>query len=161
MLMASDKAVETKEVTNPYSVLGVSENSSYEEIKRAYQKLLLKFHPDKLDESLSQKEREQACERFLSVDQAWKLLNDQSSKAKCDRNLKEQKLSQDWPVSAEVDLDDMEYHEAMQTYSSDCRCDGEYIISEGDLESGQNIVCCSGCSLSIRVLYNMLSDEEA
>ncbi|XP_029189861.2 DPH4 homolog isoform X2 [Acropora millepora] len=134
MLMASDKAVETKEVTNPYSVLGVSENSSYEEIKRAYQKLLLK---------------------------AWKLLNDQSSKAKCDRNLKEQKLSQDWPVSAEVDLDDMEYHEAMQTYSSDCRCDGEYIISEGDLESGQNIVCCSGCSLSIRVLYNMLSDEEA
>ncbi|XP_067031712.1 DPH4 homolog isoform X2 [Acropora muricata] len=132
--MASDKAVETKEVTSPYSVLGVSENSSYEEIKRAYQKLLLK---------------------------AWKLLNDQSSKAKCDRNLKEQKLSQDWPVSAEVDLDDMEYHEAMQTYSSDCRCDGEYIISEGDLENGQNIVCCSGCSLSIRVLYNMLSDEEA
>ncbi|XP_044162839.1 DPH4 homolog isoform X2 [Acropora millepora] len=132
--MASDKAVERKEVTSPYSVLGVSENSSYEEIKRAYQKLLLK---------------------------AWKLLNDQSSKAKCDRNLKEQKLSQDWPVSAEVDLDDMEYHEAMQTYSSDCRCDGEYIISEGDLENGQNIVCCSGCSLSIRVLYNMLSDEEA
>jgi len=40
--MASDKAVETKEVTSPYSVLGVSENSSYEEIKRAYQKLLLK-----------------------------------------------------------------------------------------------------------------------
>lgn len=42
VLMASDKAVETKEVTSPYSVLGVSENSSYEEIKRAYQKLLLK-----------------------------------------------------------------------------------------------------------------------
>ena len=53
------------------------------------------------------------------------------------------------------------FYVAMQTYSSDCRCDGEYIISEGDLENGQNIVCCSGCSLSIRVLYNMLSDEEA
>ena len=53
------------------------------------------------------------------------------------------------------------FYVAMQTYSCDCRCDGEYIISEGDLESGQNIVCCSGCSLSIRVLYNILSDEEA
>ena len=40
--MASDRTVETKEVRNPYSVLGVSENSSNEEIKRAYQKLLLK-----------------------------------------------------------------------------------------------------------------------
>ena len=47
----------------------------------------------------------------------------------------------------------------MRTYSSSCRCDGEYIISEGDLENGQNIVCCSGCTLSIRVLYNILSDE--
>ena len=53
------------------------------------------------------------------------------------------------------------FYVAMQTYSSDCRCGGEYIISEGDLENGHNIVCCSGCSLSIRVLYNMLSDEEA
>lgn len=26
----------------------------------------------------------------------------------------EQKLSQDWPVSAEVDLDDMEYHEGKE-----------------------------------------------
>ncbi|XP_068731700.1 dnaJ homolog subfamily C member 24-like [Montipora capricornis] len=156
--MASGNCTKERELTNPYSILGVSTNSSYEEIKRAYQKLLLKFHPDKLDESLSQKDRDKACARFLAVDQAWKLLNNQGSRAKCDRRLQEQKLSQDWPVSAEVDLDDMEYHEDIRTFSSVCRCSGEYLISESDLENGQDTVCCSGCTLSIRVLYNELSE---
>ena len=40
--MASDISVDTTEVSNPYSVLGVSTNSSHEEIKRAYQRLVLK-----------------------------------------------------------------------------------------------------------------------
>lgn len=34
----------------------------------------------------------------------------------------EQKLSQDWPVSAEVDLDDMEYHEGKEKPSVSTYC---------------------------------------
>lgn len=34
--------VKTAEINSPYSVLGVSVNSSREEIKRAYQRLILK-----------------------------------------------------------------------------------------------------------------------
>ena len=33
------------------------------------------------------------------------------------------------------------------------------MISDSDLENGHNIVCCSNCTLSIRVLYNVLSDD--
>lgn len=32
---------------NPYEVLGVSENASQEEIKRAYKEMVKKYHPDK------------------------------------------------------------------------------------------------------------------
>ena len=32
---------------NPYEVLGISENASEEEIKRAYKELVKKYHPDK------------------------------------------------------------------------------------------------------------------
>lgn len=45
-------------------------------------------HPDKLDESLTQEDRNKAYEKFLAIDQAWKLLNDQDTRAKCDRQLK-------------------------------------------------------------------------
>ncbi|KAL9953204.1 hypothetical protein ACROYT_G040582 [Oculina patagonica] len=149
------------ELSNPYNVLGVSANSSHEEIKRTYQRLVLKVHPDKLDESLTQEDRDKAYERFLAIDKAWKLLSNQETRTNYDKQLKEQGLSQEWPVSAEVDLDDMEYHEDLGSFSSVCRCSGEYMITESDLENGHNVVCCSNCTLSIRVLYNVLPDDSS
>ena len=44
-------------------------------------------------------------------------------------------------------------------YSSVCRCSGEYLITEHDLENGHNVVCCTDCTLSIRVLYNVLPND--
>ena len=72
-----------------------------------------------------------------------------------------EQLTQKWPNSDTVDLDSMEYEEEEEeeegggTYSTPCQCGGSYTITEHDLEEGVDVVCCSTCTLSIRILYQL------
>lgn len=63
-------------------------------------------------------------------------------------------------INADVDLDDMEYEEQECVYSLMCRCSGYYVISENDLELGNDVICCDNCSLRIRVLYDVVEDDD-
>jgi molecular chaperone DnaJ len=53
---------------NPYDVLGVSQNASDEEIKKAYRLLSRKYHPDA---NVNNPNKAQAEERFKEVQQAY------------------------------------------------------------------------------------------
>lgn len=56
---------------NPYEVLGVSENASDEEIKKAYKELVKKYHPDKYqDNPLS----DLAEEKLQEINEAYDML---------------------------------------------------------------------------------------
>ncbi len=61
-----------------YKVLGVSEDASPEEIKKAYRKLAQKWHPDRSD-------AEDAEERFKQIGEAYAVLGDPEKKAQYDR----------------------------------------------------------------------------
>lgn len=52
-----------------YDVLGVSRNTSAEEIKKAYRKLAIKFHPDKNPDDKS------AEEKFKEAAEAYEILS--------------------------------------------------------------------------------------
>lgn len=52
-----------------YEVLGVSRDASGDEIKRAYRKLAMKFHPDVADDTTS-------AERFKEIGEAYSVLSD-------------------------------------------------------------------------------------
>lgn len=52
-----------------YKVLGVSPESNEDEIKKAYRKLALKFHPDKNSEA-------DAEDRFKEIAEAYEILTD-------------------------------------------------------------------------------------
>ncbi len=56
--------------TNPYKVLGVNKSSSLEEIKRAYKKQSLKYHPDRLSNK-SKEEQEKSKVRFQIINNAY------------------------------------------------------------------------------------------
>jgi len=62
-----------------YEVLGVGRNTSDEEIKRAYRKLAVKFHPDKNPED------PQAEEKFKELGEAYDVLMDADKRAAYDR----------------------------------------------------------------------------
>ncbi|UGQ16549.1 MULTISPECIES: J domain-containing protein [unclassified Borrelia] len=57
------------EIINPYDVLGLKYNSSDDDIKRAYKKLVIQFHPDRFtNDPIRQKE---ANEKFIRIRDAY------------------------------------------------------------------------------------------
>jgi curved DNA-binding protein CbpA len=64
---------------NYYDVLGVKEDTTEEEIKKAYKKLAVKWHPDK-----NQDNKLKAEEKFKSISEAYAVLSDSDKKREYD-----------------------------------------------------------------------------
>ncbi|KAI9473580.1 MAG: DNAJ heat shock N-terminal domain-containing protein [Benjaminiella poitrasii] len=117
-----------------YEILQVGETASLDLIKQRFQQLILEHHPDKL-------------------------LRNPTSRKNYDIELQSQRNKKDLAIGAEVDLDDMEYMEDDGSYSLVCRCSGDYIITEDELNEGIDVVGCNNCSLKIRVLYDVVESD--
>ena len=75
-------------MTNYYHVLGLSEDASLAEIKAAFKRLAVKYHPDK---HLGRPEME---EKFKEINRAHQILSDEYEKARFDLKLKYRQFSQ-------------------------------------------------------------------
>lgn len=64
---------------NPYEILGVAKNANDADIKRAYHKLVMKYHPDKNSGDKA------AEEKFKEVNNAFDILKDPQKRAAYDR----------------------------------------------------------------------------
>lgn len=67
-----------------YEVLGVGKSATADEIKKAYRKLALKWHPDKWTDA-SEKEKKEAEEKFIEAAEAYDVLSDSDKRAKYDQ----------------------------------------------------------------------------
>lgn len=63
-----------------YEVLGVNKNATPDEIKKAYKKMVLKYHPDRNKDN-----KEEAREKSKEVNEAYEVLSDPKKKAEYDR----------------------------------------------------------------------------
>ena len=63
---------------NYYHTLGIDRHSTDDEIKKAYRKLALKYHPDK-------NKQPGAEERFKEIAEAYEVLSDPNKRAAFDR----------------------------------------------------------------------------
>jgi len=55
---------------NPYEILGISKNSSDEDVKKAYKELVSKYHPDRV-EHLGEDFKKIAHEKFVEIKNAY------------------------------------------------------------------------------------------
>lgn len=70
---------ENKERRDYYEVLGVNKDASEEEIKKAFRKLAVKYHPDK------NKDDKNAEEKFKEINDAYQILGDKEKREKYDK----------------------------------------------------------------------------
>lgn len=78
--------------SDPYKILGVDSSADAAAIKKAYRKLALTCHPDKVtDESL----KPQKQEEFHQIQQAYETIGDQDSRTKYDLEVKAKKLREE------------------------------------------------------------------
>jgi len=68
-----------------YAILGVDRNASEQEIKRAYKKMAMKYHPDRNAES--EETKKMAEKKFIDVNDAYSVLSDPKKKSMYDQGI--------------------------------------------------------------------------
>ncbi|KAK1711676.1 hypothetical protein BDP67DRAFT_405230 [Colletotrichum lupini] len=70
---------------DPYKILGVSKDAQLAEIRSAHRKLVLKCHPDKVQDPTLKAQKQ---DEFQKVQQAYEILSDENERGKYDDNVK-------------------------------------------------------------------------
>lgn len=68
---------------NPYETLGVDKNATQDEIKKAYRKLSMQYHPDR-NATESEEKQKECAEKFKDVNEAYSILSDPDKKSRYD-----------------------------------------------------------------------------
>ncbi|KAG1691778.1 hypothetical protein DVH05_026152 [Phytophthora capsici] len=83
-VVQAEAALKQSKSKNYYKILGVARNSEAKEIKKAYRKQALEWHPDKHTDK-DEIEREEVEKRFHDIAEAYEILSNEETRAMYDR----------------------------------------------------------------------------
>ncbi|XP_004446953.1 dnaJ homolog subfamily C member 24 isoform X3 [Dasypus novemcinctus] len=135
-----------------YSILGADPSASMSDLKQKYQKLVLMYHPDKQSTDVPAGAVEECIQKFIEIDQAWKILGNEETKKEYDLQRHEDNLRNRGAIDAQVCLEDLSWNEDDDSFSLSCRCGGKYSVSKDEAEE-VNLISCDTCSLIIELLH--------
>ncbi|KAG9475763.1 hypothetical protein GDO78_003924 [Eleutherodactylus coqui] len=134
-----------------YSILGAHPSDSQAELRQKYQKLALLYHPDKRHGDISPERDAEGAQKFIEISRAWTILGNEETKHAYDLQRRDREMTRSFPVDNQIHLEEMIWHEDEEHFYYSCRCGGQYIAIETDLEQ-TSLVNCDSCSLIIEVL---------
>ncbi|XP_078196925.1 dnaJ homolog subfamily C member 24 isoform X2 [Callithrix jacchus] len=111
------------------------------------------YHPDKQSTDVPAGTVEERVQKFIEIDQAWKILGNEETKREYDLQRCEDDLRSIGPVDAQVYLEEMSWNEDDHSFYLSCRCGGKYSVSKDEAEE-VNLISCDTCSLIIELLHH-------
>ena len=66
--------------SDPYKVLGIERTATDEEVRKAYRRMAMRYHPDKV-ESLGEEMKKNATEQFRAINEAYETIKSERKKA--------------------------------------------------------------------------------
>ena len=81
----ANKKAEKARKRDYYAILGIDRNASEHEIKKAYKKMAMKYHPDRNSES--EETKKMAEKKFIDVNDAYSVLSDPKKKSMYDQGI--------------------------------------------------------------------------
>ncbi|TFK68240.1 hypothetical protein BDN72DRAFT_769613, partial [Pluteus cervinus] len=142
-----------------YQLLAIPRDASTEDIKIAYHRSLLQFHPDK---QAGRNANASSSIDITSIKEAYTTLTTPDLRKRYDLS---QQLRDTPPVCSRpaqiISLED--FKEVQPVDGSDeisewhhpCRCGGQYVITVLQMESGQHLVGCTSCSEMVWVGFQL------
>uniref|UniRef100_A0A8D0DQZ0 J domain-containing protein n=1 Tax=Salvator merianae TaxID=96440 RepID=A0A8D0DQZ0_SALMN len=113
-----------------YGVLGLEKGASAEDVKRAYRKLALKYHPDKNPDNL------EAAEKFKEINNANATLSDENK-----RRIYDEYGSMGLYVSEQFGEESVKYYFLMSK--------GWFKVGLGDWRRGEALLICGGLDATV------------
>eukprot|EP00428_Durinskia_dybowskii_P067867 CAMPEP_0170363264 /NCGR_PEP_ID=MMETSP0117_2-20130122/4766_1 /TAXON_ID=400756 /ORGANISM="Durinskia baltica, Strain CSIRO CS-38" /LENGTH=131 /DNA_ID=CAMNT_0010617723 /DNA_START=62 /DNA_END=457 /DNA_ORIENTATION=- len=129
------------EIIDYYEILEIEPDADYNEVKAAYHRLALKYHPDKSTD------QQNDATAFRLVQEAWTVIGNEVSREEYDKLISDQ---DNLGANAEV-VSLSEFSRSGDQFSKMCRCGSSYDVSQQDIYDGYTLVQCGGCSLIVRI----------